>query len=406
MNKIGILGGTFDPVHKTHIKMALTAKEYLGLDKVLLMPSKKPPHKFDAGIAPEEDRLNMLKASLENIDGLEASDYELKRDGFTYTADTLSALKKELPDTDIYFLIGEDSLMYIDEWYKPDAIFANARIAAFARGTKSEHKLNEKISSIRNVFSAADIVIVPFEADDVSSSSFRELIKSGDLKKASEIIPKEALDYISKHGLYTGSSDKLSNQEHILRLTEMVKGILKPSRFEHSLGVSYTAASLAMRYGADVYKARVAGILHDCAKYLSDDEQIAFAKEKGIELTEAEIANPALIHAKTGAYFAKVKYEIEDPEIINAIRYHTTGKEDMTLLEKIIFCADYMEPNRKSIPGLDSIRNIIFKNLDKAALMICDNTLNYLDSLGIVPDEQTKKTRDYLKEHLDDNSDV
>jgi len=406
LNKIGILGGTFDPVHKTHIKMALTAKEYLGLDKVCLMPSKKPPHKFDAGIAPEEDRLNMLKASLENIDGLEASDYELKRDGFTYTADTLSALKKELPDTDIYFLIGEDSLMYIDEWYKPDAIFANARIAAFARGTKSEHKLNEKISSIRNVFSAADIVTVPFEADDVSSSSFRELIKAGDLKKASEIIPKEALDYISKHGLYTGSADKLSNQEHILRLTEMVKGILKPSRFEHSLGVSYTAASLAMRYGADVYKARVAGILHDCAKYLSDDEQIAFAKEKGIELTETEIANPALIHAKTGAYFAKVKYEIEDPEIINAIRYHTTGKEDMTLLEKIIFCADYMEPNRKSIPGLDSIRNIIFKDLDKAALMICDNTLNYLDSLGIVPDEQTKKTRDYLKEHLDDNADV
>ncbi|MCR4778886.1 MAG: bis(5'-nucleosyl)-tetraphosphatase (symmetrical) YqeK [Lachnospiraceae bacterium] len=406
MNKIGILGGTFDPVHKTHIKMALAAKEYLGLDKVYLMPSKKPPHKFDAGIAKEEDRLNMLKASLENIDGLEASDYELKRDGFTYTADTLSALKKELSDTDIYFLIGEDSLMYIDEWYKPDLIFANARIAAFARGTKSEHKLNEKISSIRNVFPAADIVIVPFEADDVSSSNFRELIKAGDLNKASGIIPKEALDYISKNGLYTGSEDKLSNQEQILRLTEMIRGILKPSRFEHSLGVSYTAAALAMRYGADVYKARVAGILHDCAKYLSDDEQIAFAKEKGIELTEAEIANPALIHAKTGAYFAKVKYEIEDSEIINAIRYHTTGKEDMTLLEKIIFCADYMEPNRKSIPGLDSIRNTIFKDLDKAALMICDNTLNYLDSLGIVPDEQTKKTRDYLKEHMNDNVDV
>lgn len=399
MAKIGILGGSFDPIHNTHIRMAQMAKQIFGLDCVLLMPSKKPPHKYEKGITSEEDRLNMVRLAVENIPGLEASDIELKREGYTYTADTLCEIKKSNPSDELYFLIGEDSLMYIDEWFKPDVIFANATILAFARGMESLHKLDEKIGSIKKIFENAVIETVPFEADDVSSSMIRDLVRSHDADSYRTMIDPKVAEYIEKKGLYKEAQNMYSEQETIDNLTEMVKGILKPSRFNHSLGVAYTAASLAMRYGADVYKARVAGILHDCAKYLSAEDQLAFRKEKGLPVNDAEEKNPQLLHSKNGAYFAKVKYGINDEDIINAIDYHTTGRENMSLLEKIIFLADYMEPNRKDIPGLKEIRAVAFTDLDKACMLACENTIKYLKSLNAVIDEQTIKTYEYLKEN-------
>ena len=151
--------------------------------------------------------------------------------------------------------------------------------------------------------------------------------------------------------------------EELKQISRKLSKILKKDRYNHTLGVMYTAASLAMCYGADIRKAMTAGLLHDCGKYLSAEEQIRLCRKKNISLTESELEMPALVHAKLGAYLARHEYGITDPDILDAITYHTTGRPDMTLLEKIVYIADYIEPNRKEIPGLDQIRRIVFTDI-------------------------------------------
>ena len=162
-------------------------------------------------------------------------------------------------------------------------------------------------------------------------------------------------------------------------LQEEIKDILTEKRFLHTLGVCHTAACLAMCYKADIKKASVAGLLHDCAKCLPDEEIKKRCKQYQIEMTEVEERNPYLLHGKLGAYYAKMNYGIEDTDILNAIIYHTTGRPGMTLLEKIVFIADYIEAGRKDIPGLSEIRNIVFHDIDRAIYMVLENTLNYLN---------------------------
>ena len=171
--------------------------------------------------------------------------------------------------------------------------------------------------------------------------------------------------------------------------------ILKKSRYKHTIGVMYTAGSIAMRYGENIETAMLAGLLHDCGKYCSEDEQIALCKEYGIVLTDHELEAPALIHAKLGAYFAKEKYHVEDEAIQNAILYHTTGRPDMSMLEKIIYLADYIEPNRKQIPGLSEIRSMTFIDIDEAVRLCAENTLNYLRENGRPVNPMTQYTHKF-----------
>ena len=149
---------------------------------------------------------------------------------------------------------------------------------------------------------------------------------------------------------------------------------LDPKRYEHTLGVAYTAASLAMRYGADLNSALIAGMLHDCAKCLSNEKKISICKKHDLSINPAEEKNPFLLHAKVGSYLASKKYGVTDPDILNAILNHTTGRPDMSLLEKIVWLSDYIEPGRKQAPNLPEIRRIAFEDLDKALVMTLENT--------------------------------
>lgn len=178
-------------------------------------------------------------------------------------------------------------------------------------------------------------------------------------------------------------------------IKKRLQSVLKPSRYEHTLGVEYTAACLAMRHGYDIEKAEMAGLLHDCAKYLSDKKKLSMCKRKKLKISSAEKKNPGLLHAKLGAVLAKEKYKIKDPEILSAITWHTTGKPDMTLLEKIIFVADYIEPNRNQAPRLDEIRRLAFMDLDECLVMILKQTLEYLEEKGAQMDPMTYETYQY-----------
>ena len=187
-------------------------------------------------------------------------------------------------------------------------------------------------------------------------------------------------------------------------MTEELKDIrkdlskkLKKERFEHTIGVMYTASSLAMCYDEDIQKALTAGLLHDCGKYCSSKDQIKLCRKYKISLTDSELEMPALIHAKLGAYLARHEYKIEDQDIIDAITYHTTGRPGMTLLEKIIYIADYIEPNRKLIPGLAEIRSIVFQDIDRAVYLSAQRTVRYLKDGGRSVDPMTISTCEYYK---------
>lgn len=185
-------------------------------------------------------------------------------------------------------------------------------------------------------------------------------------------------------------ADKIAIRKHL-------KKKLAPERYEHTLGVCYTAIALAMRYGADIEKAELAGLLHDCAKRYTNEEIIAKCNKHGVELTEDELNAPAVIHAKLGAWMAENKYGITDPEILSAIDCHTTGKPAMSLLDKIVYIADYIEPDRDRAPNLSLYRKLAFENIDTCLTAIILGTLEYLESEGRPVDAMTRKAYEYYK---------
>lgn len=173
-------------------------------------------------------------------------------------------------------------------------------------------------------------------------------------------------------------------------------------RFYHTLAVESVSFSLAIRYNYDTDKATLAGLLHDCVKCLPDEEMLMQCEKYNLPISDVERRNAYLLHGKLGAYYAMQKYGILDEDILSAITYHTTGKENMNLLEKIVFTADYIEPNRskKRIPDLDNIRKLAFSDIDKAVYQILANTLNYLDSGTGEIDQLTVKAYEYYKKKL------
>ena len=182
-------------------------------------------------------------------------------------------------------------------------------------------------------------------------------------------------------------------------ITGKLKTALKPARYVHTLGVAFTAASLAMAYRLDVDRAMLAGLLHDCAKCFSDEEKLELCREGNVELSKWEIENPALIHAKLGVYIARRDYGVEDKEILDAIRTHTTGEPEMSMLQRIIFTADLIEPNRDDIiPEMADFRELAFKNIDEAIYRITKNQLEFLSCQpGKVIDPTTVATHKYYK---------
>lgn len=189
-------------------------------------------------------------------------------------------------------------------------------------------------------------------------------------------------------------------ENDLKKIKKTLEKDLDSKRYEHTLGVAYISAALAMRYGADLKSAQIAGLLHDCAKCLSDHKRLSICEKHNISITDIEKRNPFLLHAKVGAFLAAEDYKIADPDIIQAILNHTTGRPEMSLLEKIVFVADYIEPGRKHAPNLNMLRKMAFEDLDQALLQILEDTLEYLRNGGGEIDTMTENTYEYYKQHL------
>lgn len=371
MERIGIYGGTFNPPHIGHIQGALCAKKELKLDRLLLIPTGIAPHKqLPADIASGEDRLAMLNLAVQDVPGVEVCDLEVRREGLSYTWETVQQIHKENPKAHLYLIMGTDMFLCFDSWKNTEYLLRRTTLAVMYRGEPGEQKLiAEKRQSLKK--HGAKVKLVKNPVIPTSSTELRRLLT---FRCASELLPQGVEEYILANKLY--GTDRDYRNLPMEELEQVVISLLKPNRVAHVLGCRDTCVELAKRWGADETDAARAGILHDITKALDGPLQLNVCRAYGEELDEFSTQNPKTLHALTGSLVAERIFG-ENSAVVSAICSHTTGKAAMNTLEKIVYVADYMEPNR-DFPGVERLRELAFSDLDGALQLGLEMTLDVL----------------------------
>lgn len=370
-NKIGIIGGTFDPIHTGHLFIANEALNKYNLKKVIFIPCGIPPHKKNTNVKAEDRYIMTILATMSN-DRFEVSDIEIKDTEKSYTLNTIIKLEKIYKESELYFITGSDAIIDIPSWYKPELLTKKCKFIAVNRPGKNFDEVNNKIEEIKKRYNAyIDILSIPML--EISSSDIRYRMFNNISSKY--LLPELVLDYIMKHKLYTY---KINSSDEIM---ELIKNSLSQKLFLHAIRTKDEAVKLCKIYGVNVEKAKIAALLHDCGKnqILNYDDN--------------------LLHGERGANIAKNVYNIEDEDILNAIRFHTTGRKYMTILEKIIYIADKIEPGR-TYDGVEDLRHIAYENIDIAIINSINKTSDYVKKKGITFDEKSLEVLEWLKGEL------
>ena len=371
MRRIGIFGGTFNPPHLGHLRVAQYALQALQLDSLLLNPDRIAPHKqMPEGTPPAEQRLEMLKLLAVNEPGIEASDLELNREGPSYTYETVEQIRDLYPDAQLYLLLGSDMLESFHKWKNSEQILCHVTLAAFLRGGKGEREASLQAKKSLET-AGARVILMENPVTDISSTNLRRMLV---FQCAEPFMTSEVLTYIRENGLYGTARDYRNLPMDELERT--VVGLLKENRVAHVQGCAQTCADLARLYGVNETDAVRAGLLHDVTKALDGPLQLTLCREYGMILDTFSSQNPKTLHALTGSLVARRIFG-ENDAVVDAIRSHTTGKADMNLLEKILYVADYMEPNR-DFPGVDELRSLAYTDITKALKLGLNMTLDML----------------------------
>ena len=390
MQRIGIYGGTFNPPHIGHIRAALAAVRTLRLDKLLVIPDRIAPHKeIPEGSPAPEQRLEMLRLAIGGEPTVEVSDMELCREGKSYSYETVEQIRTLYPNAELILLMGTDMFLSFHEWRHPERILKEAALGVFYRGDRGEQaaidaKKAEMEAAGHAVYLVCDDVV------DISSTDLRRMLV---FRCAAPFLPDGVGEYIQSNGLY-GTGRDLKNLP-MEQLEPIVTGLLKKSRINHVLGCRDTAVALAKHWGADENDAARAGILHDVTKALDGPLQLTLCAEYGTILSDFGKKYPKTLHALTGSLVAERIFG-ENPAVVEAIRHHTTGRANMTLLEKIIYVADYMEPNR-GFPGVEKLRQLAFSNIDAALKLGLEMTLEHLARQGAEVSPESRAALEGLK---------
>lgn len=382
MERIGIYGGSFNPLHVGHIRAANFAKEAFSLDKLLLIPSGVSCHKAVPENTPTDaQRLEMLQLAADGCDGLEVCDIELQRGGVSYTWETVETLRRQYPDAEHYLCMGTDMFLSFHNWKYPEKILPYVTLAVLDRGGNSTDEIARQTQNLQDL--GARIVFADNPVTRISSTDLRRMLA---FRCAEAFLPKPVADYIHNHGLY-GTDRDLKNLP-MEALEQTVIGLLKPNRVAHVLGCRDTSAELAKIWGADETDAARAGMLHDITKALDGPLQLDLCRAYDVELNAFSQANPKTLHALTGSLVAERIFG-ENEDVVSAICSHTTGKANMNTLEKIVYVADYMEPNR-NFDGVEELRRLAYTDLDKALKLGLEMTLALLKEQGreISPESQ------------------
>lgn len=389
--KYAILGGTFNPIHTAHLIMAESVFQSGSYDKIIIMPSGDPPHKKE-GVIDKEHRLNMCQLATREKPYFEVSSFELDREGRTYTYDTIMALNRDLED-EYSLIIGSDSLMNLESWYKAEALFKICHFVVLDRITESEDAIIGQIDFLSKTY-GANISRIKMPHIEISSTDIRDRVIKH--QSISYLVEKSVASYIYEQHLY--HIEDTLNDAFVDDIFKDLKDNLSHKRFKHTKSVQRVARGLASHYGLDINKASLAAMLHDCAKHYSDKKLFDLSEKYHIRLSEDQINNPKTIHAVLGSKIANDLYEVVDEDVLNAIKYHTTGRPDMSQLEKVIYIADYIEPMRKQRKSIDRYRALSLKSLDDTVYFILKDTIEHLEKDGDDYAQLTKSAYEYYKE--------
>ena len=365
--RIGIYGGSFNPPHLGHLAAARAAMAALGLDRLVFVPAGVPPHKELAPGSPGlEQRLEMTGIAADQLlmpGAVEVWDTELHREGKSYTADTLEEAAARWPGDELWLLMGTDMFLTLHQWREPGRILELAGVCAFGRTeADGEAVFAPQREFLRKTYQGARIATITVPGlVDVSSTRLRELLARGEGR---DFLPEAVYGYILREKLYGTHADLKRLGLDELRCVSY--SMVYAKRLAHIRGCEEEAARLARRWGADEGRMRRAAILHDCTKYLTVREHLDICEKYGVELCPLERSTDKLLHAKSGAALAKYVFGFGD--IYDAILYHTTARAGMSLEEKILYIADYMEPNRV-FPEVGELRRLAYTDLDAAVGM-------------------------------------
>lgn len=395
--KIGVYGGTFNPPHLGHLAAARAAVEKLGLDKLLLIPAAVPPHKQLPQETPAlEHRMAMAEKMADALlmpKVAEVSRLEMEREDKSYTSDTLEAIHKQYPGAQLWLIMGTDMFLTLHQWHDPADILKLAGICAFGRKEQDgEAVFAPQRTFLEGTYGAKVVTLTLSDLVDISSTQLRELLAGG---KGAEYLHPSVYGYILMNGLY-GTHADLKHLD-IPELRACSYSMVREKRVKHIRGTEEEAVRLARRWGADETYARRAGILHDCTKYLELEDQLSLCRQYGVQLDELEQVAVKLLHSKTGACIARAVFG-EPDEVFWAIYWHTTAKADMTTLEKILYVADYMEPNR-DFEGVERLRELAYQDLDKALLLGVETTIQEMKDRNLPVHQNTLQAQAWLREH-------
>ena len=383
--KLAIYGGSFNPPHLGHAAAIRAVLDAIRPDELRVIPAATPPHKkLPAGSPSAAERLRLAEMAFGNIPGVTVSDMELKREGKSYTADTVRALRRENPGATLYLIIGTDMLETFSEWHDYRFILRSVTLVALAREIGELDVVRDAASRLRRDCGAR-VRVLSAKPLPVSSTQLRMLLP---MRHGREFLNDAVYAAIIRKRLYQAQPDFdwLREQSYLM---------LKPRRVAHVWGCEHEARRLAERWGADADLAAEAGILHDITKKFELSEQLLLSEKYGIINDTIELSNLKLLHAKTGACMARDLYGVPDA-IYQAIRWHTTGRPDMSLLEKIIYLADYIEPTR-DFEGVEPLRALAYADLDRAMLLGLEMSLDELREKGVEPHPNTADALEWYR---------
>ena len=369
--KIALFGGSFDPVHNEHVRYVQAAKAVLGLDKVFVIPSHIAPHKAFGAVASGEDRLAMCRLAFRNLPYAEVSDFEICASGTSYSYLTCRHFKELYPSDALYFMVGADMLEDFFTWKNPDDILANAALVACRREGEDPAWCRDRF---RTRF-GKDFISVPFVGEAAASHKLRVDLA---FRKPSPDLDRAVRRYIDENRLY----------EHPAIAPALA--LEMPARREHSYRVALMAVARARSVGVAEGKALIASALHDCAKYVPLSSPLLE------DFTPPENVPPPVMHQYTGAYLARHAFGIEDEEVLDAIRYHTSGRAGMPVLSKLVFLADMLEAGR-DFAGVDRLRALFWSDLDVCFYQALKEQVDYLHATGKPVYPLTEEAFEYEK---------
>ncbi len=391
--RIAVFGGTFDPPHRGHKLAVETAQRALQPDLTLVIPTGIPPHKqHEPGAATALQRLEMARLAFQGMDGVEVSDLEAAKPQVGYTYLTVQRLGEQYPGADITLIMGGDMFLSLLTWREAEWLCRNVSLCVMSRREGSDGDIEAHADKLRDEFGTR-VTVVPLPVLELSSTWLREALPKG---QGSEYLEPEVMRYILRHRLFGAMADADWLRCHALRE-------LGNYRLVHTLGCEYEAVRLARRWGADEDKARIAAILHDCTKAIDFDGQLKICAEYGITEHGMGKEQYKLFHAITGAAVAEHEYAA-GADVVSAIRWHTTGRPQMTTLEKVIYIADFIEPGR-DFPGVETVRSLAYRDLDMALAEGFRLSLEEVRASGAVPHGDTVAAMEYIKAAIDRRKD-